>query len=136
MWALEDMRATAAILLGMTSLVVIVLGGPMVAPSAEEDWLEAMISVVLLEQANEGPFWGTYAPYIAQLKVVQVHYRRGDIAATYAGMNRFMDMLEGRDNGIPDITADWLFDYCYAVTPARYHDVSRHIEKFKRHQFE
>lgn len=35
----------------------------------------------------------------------------------------------------PEASADWLFDYCYAVTPARYHDVSRHIERFKEHQF-
>lgn len=47
----------------------------------------------------------------------------------------FMDMLEQRENGIPEASADWLFDYCYAVTPARYHDVSRHIERFKEHQF-
>lgn len=50
-------------------------------------------------------------------------------------MNHFMDMLEQRENGISEASADWLFDYCYAVTPARYHDVSRHIERFKEHQF-
>lgn len=50
-------------------------------------------------------------------------------------MNRLMDMLENRENGIPEATADWLFDFCYIVTPAKYHDVSRHIEKFKLDQF-
>lgn len=135
MWIVEDMKRTIAILPGMTGFMVVLVGGPVVAPSAEDDWLNAMMNAVLVEQMNEGPFWGTYEPYVAQLEVVRAHFRRGDIEATYAGMNRFMDMLERRDNEIPEVSADWLFDYCYTVTPARYHDVSRHIEKFRKHQF-
>lgn len=140
MWVLEDMRCPTPIMVEMAGLVVVLavvvlLGGPVLAPSAEDDWLDAMMRAVRVEQANEGPFWGTYEPYRVQLEVVEAHYRRGNTAAVYVEMNRFMDMLERRVNGIPDVTADWLFDYCYAVTPARYHDVSRHIEKFKRHEF-
>lgn len=141
MWVAENMRRRMPILLELAGLlivvlVVVLLGGPVLAPSAEDDWLDAMMRAVLVEQTNEGPFWGTYEPYRAQLEVVRAHYRRGDIAVVYGEMNRFMDMLERRVNGIPDVTADWLFDYCYAVTPARYHDVSRHIEKYRKHQFE
>ena len=118
------------------AVLTLVLGGPIFVPAEQDDWVDAMREAVLVEQTKEGPFWGTYEPYLTQLEVVRIHHRKGDVAAVYAGMNCFMDMLERRVNGIPDVTADWLFDYCYAVTPARYHDVSRHIEKYRKHQFE
>jgi phenylalanine-4-hydroxylase len=54
---------------------------------------------------------------------------RGDDRTAYAAMNRFMEMLEAREHGIAPVLADWLLDYCYLVTPAKYHDVSRHIRK-------
>lgn len=134
MWPADDMRRWMAILAGLACFMMTLLG-PVVVSSAQEDWLEAMMNAVRLEQLNEGPFWGTYEPYVVQLDVVRAYYLSGDTASVYAAMNRFMDMLEKRVNGIPDANADWLFDYCYAVTPARYHDVSRHIEKFMQHQF-
>lgn len=93
-----------------------------------------MIRAVLAEQANEGPFWGTFFPYVAQLEVVHGHLLNEDTAAVFVAMNRLMDMLERRENGIPPEVADRLFDYCYPVTPTKYHDVSRHIDKFIEHQ--
>lgn len=135
MWVAASMKRTMAILLGMTGLMVVLIGGPVMAPSADGDWFNAMMNAVLVEQLNQGPFWGAYAPYVAQLEEVRAHFRRGNIEATYAGMNHFMDMLEQRENGIPEASADRLFDYCYAVTPASYHDVSRHIERVKEHRF-
>lgn len=138
MWVIEDMRDirwTAAMLMALTGLVA-ALGWPVWAPAGAEDWLDAMMRAVLAEQANEGPFWGAFAPYVAQLHVVREHLRKDDTAAVYGAMNRLMDMLEQRENGIPSEVADRLFDYCYLVTPAKYHDVSRHIENFRKHQFE
>lgn len=135
MRVIEDIRWTAALLLALTGLLVVALGGPAWAPAAEEDWLDGMMQAVLVEQANEGPFWGTFAPYVAQLEVVRGHLAHNDSAAVYLAMNRLMDMLEQRENGIPPEVADRLFDYCYLVTPAKYHDVSRHIERFIEHQF-
>jgi hypothetical protein len=134
MWVIEDIRWTATVLLAWTGLMVVVLGGPVWAPAAQDDWLGAMMQAVLVEQANEGPFWGTFAPYVAQLEIVRGHLRNEDTAAVYRAMNRLMDMLEERENGIPEEIADRLFDYCYVVTPATYHDVSRHIDKFIEHQ--
>ncbi len=136
MWVIADIRWTAALLLALTALVVVVaLGGPMWVSVSEGDWLDAMMRAVLAEQANEGPFWGTFAPYVAQLEVVRGYLLNGDTAAVYVAMNRLMDMLEGRENGILPEVADRLFDYCYLVTPAKYHDVSRHIDRFIGHQF-
>lgn len=135
MWVIEDIRWTATVLLALTGLMVVALGGPVWAPAEEDDWLGAMMRAVLVEQANEGPFWGAFVPYVAQLDVVREHLRNDDTAAVYAAMNRLMDMLEQRENGIPPEVADRLFDYCFLVTPAKYHDVSRHIDRFIDHQF-
>ena len=49
-------------------------------------------------------------------------------------MNRFMEMLQAREQGIAADVADRLFDYCYLVTPARYHDVSRHLHRLSGYQ--
>lgn len=135
MWVIDDIRRTAAILLALTGLMVVALGGAGAALSAEYDWLDAMLQAVLVEQAKEGALWGALAPYVAQLEVVRGHLRNDDTAAVYGAMNRLMDMLEQRENGIPAGVADWLFDYCYLMTPAKYHDVSRHIDRFIEHQF-
>lgn len=136
MWLVNHTGQTVALLLALTGLFVLLLGGPVSAPRGEDEgWLDAMMQAVLAEQASEGPWWGMHAPYVEQLRAVRADYGRGDIAAVYAGMNRFMDMLEQRAYGISGESADRLFNYCYTVTPARYHDVSRHIEKFRRNQF-
>ncbi|MEK6804587.1 MAG: hypothetical protein AABZ34_18290 [Nitrospirota bacterium] len=135
MWVIEDIRWTATVLLMVTGLMVVALGGTVWAPAGEEDWLGAMMQAVLVEQAKEGPFWGTFAPYVAQLEVVRGQLLNEDTPAVYAAMNRLMDMLEHRENEIPSEVADRLFDYCYLVTPAKYHDVSRHIDRFIEHQY-
>lgn len=135
MWVIEDIRWTATVLLALTGFMVVALGGPVWEPAAQDDWLGAMMQAVLVEQANEGPFWGTFAPYVTQLEIVRGHLSDGNTVAVYVAMNRLMDMLEQRENGIPPEVADRLFDYCYLVTPAKYHDVSRHIDRFIGHQY-
>lgn len=135
MWIIEDIKRTAAILLSLTAVMVVALCGPMSVPSAEADWLDAMEQAVLVEQAKEEQVGGTFAPYIAQLDTVRKHLLNDDTAAVYMAMNRLMDMLKQRENGIAPEVADWLFDYCYLVTPAKYHDVSRHIHKFIEDQY-
>ncbi|MCS6289061.1 MAG: hypothetical protein H8K10_08815 [Nitrospira sp.] len=135
MWVIQDIRWTATVLLMLTGLTVVALGGTVRVPASEDDWLVAMMQAVLVEQANEGPLWGTFAPYIAQLEIVRGHLLNEDTAAVYGAMNRLMDMLEQRENEIPSEVADRLFDYCYLVTPAKYHDVSRHIDRFIEHQY-
>ena len=101
-----------------------------------QDWIDALTNAVMIYRSSGGGHLGArYEPYVVQLEIIHAHLRRGDDAATYAAMNRLMDMLETRENGIPAADADWLFDFCYVVTPARYHDVSRHIHKFIRDQY-
>lgn len=102
----------------------------------DDDWIDAITNAVLIQRRGGGGHPGVrWEPYVGQLQVVRTHFEQGDVEGTYTAMNRFMDMLEARENDVPAATADWLFDFCYIVVPAQYHDVSRHIEKFKQDQF-
>lgn len=98
-------------------------------PTTEhESWIQALNSAVLMAREWDSDPDGTkYAPYLGQLRVIQADMLKGDEAAVYASMNRFMDMLSKREHGIAPALADWLFDYCLAVTPPKYHDLVRHI---------
>lgn len=118
------------VLWGMSALGLAILH------QTDDDWIDAITNAVLIERRGGGGFPGVrWEPYLGQLQVARTQFERGDLEATYKAMNRFMDMLESRENGVPEATADWLFDFCYVVVPAQYHDVSRHIEKFKQDQF-
>lgn len=98
---------------------------PRMTHGAGDFWLSAITNEVQSFQDKSGNF----EPYVDQLQAVRAAFQRGDQAAIYAAMNRFMDMLEHRENGIAAPVADWLFDYCNMVTPTKYHDISRHIRK-------
>jgi hypothetical protein len=100
---------------------------PPVVRSAEVEWVDALVHAMTLAKSEDGGADGAwYAPYLAQLQSAREAMRRGDQAATYTAMNRFMDMLNGREYGIRADLADWLFDYCAEVTPPQYHDITRH----------
>ncbi len=122
-------------------LVMAFIGGatvsaPAILHQTDDDWVDALTNAVLIERRSGGGYPGVqFEPYLGQLMVVRTQFERGDVEATYKAMNRLMDMLEKRENGIPYAKADWLFDFCYIVVPGKYHDVSRHIDKFKRDQF-
>ncbi len=127
--------------IGIVTLAVTVGGMPVGASAIDhqmdDDWIDAITNAVQIERRGGGGHPGVrWEPYLGQLQVARTQFERGDVEATNKAMNRFMDMLESRENGVPEATADWLFDFCYIVVPAKYHDILRHIEKFKRDQFE
>ncbi len=64
--------------------------------------------------------------YVAQMHEVETAYQKGDVQTTAVAMNRFMDMLETREGGIPVQPANELFNLCNFVTPPELHDVTRH----------
>ena len=119
---------------GFLIAIIALSGMHQLARAGEEDWLHALSEAVLAEQAKEGSEAGLFAPYVDQLSTVRSHLRKGEDEAVYRAMNRFMDMLQARDQGIAADAAERLFDYCYLVTPARYHDVSRHLHRLSRYQ--
>jgi len=129
-----DITRTMARGLSLTCMIVLLAGGWSTAAAIEKDWLDAMVQAVLVEQAKEGASGNLFAPYLGQLTMVRAHLISGESEAVYRAMNRFMEMLQTREQGISAEAADRLFDYCYLVTPAQYHDVSRHLNRLSRYQ--
>lgn len=64
--------------------------------------------------------------YLDQMREVETAYQKGEVTTTYVSMNRFMDILEAREGGIPVQPANELFNLCNFVTPPEFHDVTRH----------
>ncbi len=114
--------------IAMSTVVVALLLLPrsIHVPPEADGWVDQLKAVVLYEQTREPPV-GTFAPYLGQLELVRHLVRSGDHPGAYLVMNRFMDMLEARVGGISDAAAEAIWDSCYEITPARYHDVSRHL---------
>lgn len=126
---------TSHCLRGSIAVLVMVVGVAAATPSAssagEGAWLDHLAEVVRQHQtlARRSGAGEAYEAYLAHLDEVRESLARGDAAATYRLMNRFMQMLEMRAAGIPDWSAKALFDYCGQVTPPMYHDVSRHLPR-------
>ncbi len=131
---IEDVKWAAASFFVLASVIVVAPGGPSASWGAGQDWLDAMMQAVLVEQTKDGIEVGRFSPYVAQLAMVRAHLLNGESEAVYRAMNRFMEMLQARESGISAEAADRLFDYCYVVTPAQYHDVSRHLHRLSGHQ--
>ena len=129
-----DMKWAAVSCFVLASVILVAPGKSSVAWGADQDWLDAMMQAVLVEQMKDGAETSLLSPYVAQLAMVRAHLLNGESEAVYRAMNRFMEMLQGRESGISEEAADRLFDYCYVVTPAQYHDVSRHLHRLSGHQ--
>ena len=130
---IQDMKRMAASVF-LLATVIIMPGVVRLAGAGEQDWLDAIVQAVLIEQTKDGIEVGRFSPYVAQLAMVRTHLLNGEGEGVYGTMNRFMEMLQAREAGISQEAADRLFDYCYVVTPARYHDVSRHLHRLSGHQ--
>lgn len=126
---IEDIRWSVGVVLLLASVMAAVPGGLNAASAGGKDWLDSLVQAVLVEQTKDGTEAGLFSSYVAQLARVRAHLLNGEGEAVYGTMNRFMEMLQARESGISDEVAERLFDYCYVVTPARYHDVSRHLHR-------
>jgi hypothetical protein len=131
---IRDVRWMLGIVLFLSIVICAAPVGLSVASAVGDDWLDAMVQAVLIEQTKDGIEVGRFSPYVAQLAMVRTHLLNGEGEGVYRTMNRFMEMLQAREAGISQEAADRLFDYCYVVTPARYHDVSRHLHRLSGHQ--
>lgn len=92
-------------------------------------WIDRLTNEVLLAKADSARP-ANWELLLGQLGVVRTALTRGDEIAVFNGVNRFMDMLEMRENGIEGKAADFVFNYCYEATPAKFHDTSRHIATY------
>ncbi len=131
---IENIRWRVGVVLLLASVMAAAPGGLNAASAGGQDWLDSLVQAVLAEQTKDRTEAGLFSPYVAQLAMVRTHLLNGESEAVYGTMNRFMDMLQAREAGISEEAADRLFDYCYLVTPARYHDVSRHLNRLSRYQ--
>ena len=118
----------------LTCVILLLAGGWSTAAAIEQDWLDAMVEAVLVEQTKDGTNGTPFVSFLGQLTMVRAHLINGESEAVYRAMNRFMEMLQAREEGISAEAADRLFDYCYLVTPAQYHDVSRHLNRLSRQE--
>lgn len=110
----------AALLVGSVLLM------PLTVEAARGTWLDELTGFVMFQK--EIAQKGTFDPSLSQLRLVRKAFSAGDRDGTYVAMNRFMDMLEAREGGISAEAADAIWDFCYQVTPAGYHNVSRHLK--------
>lgn len=96
--------------------------------TGSEGWVDQLTGFVVVQQglAKTRGEPGSFDPYVGQIALVRSLYDRGDWKGSYMAMNRLMDMLEARENGISANAADAIWDYCYEVTPPALHDVKRH----------
>lgn len=130
----HKLAVLAALLAGLALVLIPMLahGGAYTGTAGYEGyhgWMDRLTNEVLIARADaDDP--GKVEPYLGQLQVVRTALLLEDEAAVYKGMNRLMDMLEARVTGISGTVADRIFDYCYEVTPAKFHDVSRHFDNY------
>lgn len=103
--------------------------------TGSDGWEQQLTGFVIVQEglASDKGEVGSFDPYVGQILLVRSLYDRGDWRGTYLAMNRFMDMLEIREGGIPAKAADATWDFCYEVTPPALHDVKRHKEWWDKH---
>jgi hypothetical protein len=120
------------VLMGGLALVLVLMTIKAKDEAKDAKWLDEITALVKHHQ-EMAKFEGrerAYDPYLEQIGIVRMAYDTGDAAGTYAAMNRLMDMLQSdlKGGGIPTRSAKEIFDFCGKVTPAKYHDVSRHTQ--------
>jgi hypothetical protein len=84
-------------------------------------WIDAISDVT----ANIVPAESVQA-YLGQLQIVRTALRYGDDGSVVTAMNRFMEMLDQRQQGLAAEAADRLLAACVRIIPTKFHDVSRH----------
>ena len=97
---IRDIRWAAALFLLLASVIVVAPGWPGATLAVDQDWLDAMMQAVLVEQTKDGAETSLLSPYVAQLAMVRAHLLNGENEAVYRAMNRFMEMLQARESGI------------------------------------
>ena len=97
--------------------------------AGSDGWEQQLTGFVIVQEgmasAKSEP--GSFDPYLGQVALVRSLYDRGDWKGTYLAMNRFMDMLEGREGDITATAADAMWDFCYCPKKQN----SLHVESRK-----
>ncbi len=93
-----------------------------------ERWVDKLHGFLLIQKGIERE--GNFDLYIEQLAVMRAalsaEASQGELRATYAAMNRFMDMLEAREGGISPEAAKAIWNFCFQVAPIALHYEGRY----------
>ena len=94
----------------------------------DHGWIDQLTGFVVVHQeiAQAKEEGGVFDPHFDQLLLIRILAGMGNQKSTYTGMNHFMAMLEARQGGISLERAEAIWDYCYQVTPVKFHDAKRH----------
>ncbi len=92
-------------------------------------WIEDLMGQIVTYQtlAEKNVISGNFQPYLSQILKVREAHNVGDSRATYDGVNQLMAMLEARVGQVDARSADAIWDFCYRVTPDRYHARDQHV---------
>lgn len=101
------------------------------------NWPEQLLGEVVTYQAlaEKGIITGNFKPYLDKLVEAREAYGTGNHEKAYESINQFMTMLEARVGGIDGRTADAIWNYCYQVTPDRYHARDRHVRALGKEEY-
>jgi len=123
-------RLGALLLAGLTCLLA-----PVSAEAYQRaPWQDQITEYVVAQKVvtNEGSF----QPYFEELKVLRRATSKGDWTETHKAMDTLMGMLEHRAGGIPEETADAIWDFCYRVTPDYLHTEHEKIKAMGKEAYE
>ena len=72
----------------LTCVILLLAGGWSTADAIEQDWLDAMVEAVLVEQTKDGTNGTPFVSFLGQLTMVRAHLINGESEAVYRAMNR------------------------------------------------
>ncbi len=97
-------------------------------------WLDQITEYVVTQKAITKE--GSFQPYFDELNLLRSATSKGDWNETHKAMNTLMGMLEHRAGGIPQETADAIWNYCYQVTPEYLHTEHEKIKAMGKEAYE
>lgn len=99
---------------------------PLVALATHQGWIDQLTEYVVMQKDLTKQ--GNLDLYLGQLKVAREAIDRGDWVGTYRAMNKFIDMLDAREGGIPEKVARDIREKTYQMEPMSLHDVDRDVK--------
>ncbi|HKC92560.1 MAG TPA: hypothetical protein VKB81_00940 [Nitrospira sp.] len=81
---------------------------------AADLWVDEVLNMVNFEKANSQT---NYDPYVAQLHKIRAAEQQGNHQIAKVETDRFLKMLQDRNNGISDVSADEIYNFTQSVRP-------------------
>ena len=96
---------------------------PILAYVSHQAWLDNVAQYVSTQKdLYKGQ--GNFDLYLSELQRARQAAGQGDWIDTYRTMNRFLEILDAREGGIPEKAARDIREHTYKVQPMAFHDAS------------